>query len=281
MCRSAPALLVALFVAALSGAAAAEPVLTAPATTYRFDLGPQDPPAELMLSGWFCPDPDDGPLDAAKRADKLISDALARAQNPDLILRYQLIQRYFDGWGGSAQARRNTVDKLAEDLGGKRLSGLDAPWGGHVRYIRPHCYTRASLTSYVNAVSRRVAAELRSTWARFVDEGDRVWYLDAFTRRRFGLRPPPNIAAANPVAPHRIVIDVTRKARRLAGPSLPQGHRLVLEANRGAQRPSDKGLLALPKGRDVTASAARGIDEEINLGGEGGLLALPKGRDVT
>jgi hypothetical protein len=37
-------------------------------------------------------------------------------------------------------------------------------------------------------------------------------------------------------------------------------------------------LLGLSAGRQIVASASRSVDEEINLGGEGGLLALPPGR---
>jgi len=53
------------------------------------------------------------------------------------------------------------------------------------------------------------------------------------------------------------------------------------EKPKAAGQPGEGGLLALHKGRDVTASATRGIDKELNQGGEGGLLALHKGRDVT
>ncbi len=193
-------------------------VLKAPARQLSIVLGPTDPPADVVLRGWYCTHPED--LDAAtkvdprKSAEDLIKGEISArvhpGHHPDPKLAYYLAQNV--NWGYNIRMNIEGFRKW-ELQESPIMRKLDAPPGKTVIYKRKYCLTKIDTERLVKWTANYVTMYMWSiinSMTRPPYNDKRKDVIDWITNGKKENLPPPIFKVPRP-KPRVLIVKVTRR----------------------------------------------------------------------
>ena len=198
--------------------------LRAPQRKLVIELGPHDPPVDVVLRNWYCSYFDDQEatrlLDPRERARWLIEGETRRRMAPghqaDPDMAYILAKRVNWGYQVGQNIRGFAQGELKKDF---VMRGLDAPPGKSRIYKKRNCFTKDGVERFVKWTANHVTAYMESIIKKVTSPP--YGYTRAEVFEKLGWEPPPPRFNVPRPKLHTLIIEVRRRAPGATVPRAP------------------------------------------------------------